>query len=172
MSVNHNRPLAPRAKMFVSEYVVDFNRGAAAIRAGYSKKNAEVAAARLLIDPRVKKLLDEAKERTAKRNDVTVDWLVAQYKRIVTQDVRKLYKADGTMKLPHELDDDTAFTVTGIDIVPGKYGNHIKYGRADQLRALDSLARYKKMFSDDESGKDTTVKIVFVGGLPARDDEI
>lgn len=164
-------PLLPRPKRFVMEYCKDWDRDAAVIRAGFSANGAHTTASRLLADPRIIALIDIEKEKIAKRNDVSVDWLIRQYKRIVEQDIRKLYHEDGTMLLPHEFDDDTAFTITSLEVKHGKGGSRtMKAHRADQLRALDSLAKYKKMFSDDPA-KDTNITIKFVGGLPTEGDD-
>ena len=38
---------------------------------------------------------------------------------IATFDVRKLFNENGTLKEPHELDDETAAAIGGIDITVG-----------------------------------------------------
>ena len=46
-------PLPPRQQHFVAEYLVDQNGKAAAIRAGYSPRSAQVKASRMLDKPQV-----------------------------------------------------------------------------------------------------------------------
>jgi phage terminase small subunit len=125
-----------------------------------------MSAYQLLQNPRIAAEIDRRKAEISKRNDVSIDWVVQNYKRIVMQDIRKVYEADGTMKLPHNLDDDTAFAITSMEVSSGPGGiSTSKVRRADQLRALDSLARYLKMFGDDDA-KNVPVTIKVVGGLP------
>ena len=50
--------MTAKMKRFCDEYLVDLNATQAAIRAGYSKKTAEQAASRLLINVKVRKEID------------------------------------------------------------------------------------------------------------------
>ena len=70
--------LVPRQALFVKEYLVDLNATQAAIRAGYSKKTADVQGPRLLGNAKVKSAVEKAMNeraesigRTAK--DVVLD---------------------------------------------------------------------------------------------------
>lgn len=55
------KDLTPKQQRFVDEYIVDLNAKQAAIRAGYSKKTAEVQGCRLLS---IAKLQEAVRERT------------------------------------------------------------------------------------------------------------
>lgn len=47
---------------------------------------------------------------------ITQDRVLQELARIAFFDIRKLYNEDGSMKLPHELDDDAAAVLSGVDI--------------------------------------------------------
>jgi len=57
--------LTPKQAAFVAAYLVDSNGKKAAIKAGYSKAGAEVAASRLLRHPKVAEALKKAREPAA-----------------------------------------------------------------------------------------------------------
>ena len=57
--------LTPKQAAFVAAYLIDSNGKKAAIKAGYSKAGAEVAASRLLRHPKVAEALKKAKEPAA-----------------------------------------------------------------------------------------------------------
>jgi phage terminase small subunit len=60
--------LIPKQRKFVVEYLVDRNASQAAIRAGYSKKNADVVGSRLLGNVGIKR---EVKAKLKKMDDAT-----------------------------------------------------------------------------------------------------
>jgi hypothetical protein len=59
-----------RTEIFVREYLIDFNGTRAAIAAGYSERGAEVAASRLLRNPKAQKLIEKLTAERAKRLDI------------------------------------------------------------------------------------------------------
>lgn len=61
--------LTPKQAAFVVAYLVDSNGKKAAIKAGYSKAGAEVAASRLLRHPKVAEALKKARGRAAAGDD-------------------------------------------------------------------------------------------------------
>ncbi len=70
-----------KQKKFCEEYLTDFNKTAAAIRAGYSKNSARHTAARILENPQAKKYLNEklsniSSEKTAEAKEV-LEYLTA-----------------------------------------------------------------------------------------------
>lgn len=67
-----------RHKRFISEYLVDLNATAAAIRAGYSKKTARIQAHQLLGRDDVKAAIGAKQARLADKLDVTAERVVAE----------------------------------------------------------------------------------------------
>jgi len=65
--------LTPKQKKFVSEYLVDLNATQAAIRAGYSKQNADKIGPELLGKTRVAEAIQRAQERRSHRTEITAD---------------------------------------------------------------------------------------------------
>jgi phage terminase small subunit len=102
---------------------------------------------------RLEKLQNEYKER----NMVTKERVLQEYARLGFFDPRKLFNDDGSPKGIHELDDDTAAVLAGLEVmeVYEGYGENRefvgylkKYKLANKLGALDSIARHLGMFND------------------------
>lgn len=108
--------LTDRQRMFVAEYLVDLNATQAAIRAGYSQKTAAQIGAENLRKPEIEAAIGAAMKAREQRTQITADRVLQELGRLAFSDIRKLYNADGSMKLPHELDDDAAAALSGIDV--------------------------------------------------------
>ena len=108
--------LTPKQQRFVAEYLIDLNATQAAIRAGYSAKTASSQGERLLRNVEVSQGLQSAQKAREQRTHITQDRVLQELARIVFFDIRKLYREDGTMKDPHEMDADTAAALASIEV--------------------------------------------------------
>lgn len=109
--------LTPKQQRFVDEYLIDLNGKQAAIRAGYSVRRAEVTASELLTLRKVSEAVEAAMKDREERTHITQDRVLQELARIAFFDIRKLYREDGTLKNPGELDDDAAAVLAGVDVV-------------------------------------------------------
>ena len=80
---SEGRSLSPRQRAFVEEYMVDHNASAAALRAGYAKRNAKQSGFQLKNMPRVAAAILEAEFDRRKRLGVDADWIVARLVELV-----------------------------------------------------------------------------------------
>lgn len=71
--MSHQRPLTDKQKRFVAEYLVDLNATQAAIRAGYSARNADKIGPELLGKTRVAEAIQAAQQERAARCELTQD---------------------------------------------------------------------------------------------------
>ncbi|HWQ76568.1 MAG TPA: terminase small subunit [Syntrophomonas sp.] len=149
--------LTAKQQRFVEEYLVDLNATQAAIRAGYSAKTAEVIGFENLRKPKIQELINKAMQGRSERTEITADRVLQEYARLGFFDPRKLFNDDGSPKGIHELDDETAAVLAGLDVIEiweGKgedrhfVGYLKKYKLADKKGALDSIARHLGMFND------------------------
>ncbi len=98
---NKNQKRFPaRVERFIREYAIDVNGKAAAIRAGYSAKSAEVTASRLLRDEKVRAAADELLEREAAQRGITAGRVLKELEALAFSDVSN-YKVtfDGHVEL-------------------------------------------------------------------------
>lgn len=70
------KPLTPKEKTFVAEYLKDKNGARAAREAGYAPNSAKVTAANLLTKPNVKAAVKTAIEKQEKRTEISADRLI------------------------------------------------------------------------------------------------
>lgn len=147
------RSLTPKQTMFVQEYLVDLNATQAAIRAGYSAKTAEQQGSRLLMNVEVAAAVQAHMDKRATSTGITADRVLKEIAKLAFFDPRKLLRSDGTPVPIHELDDDTAAAVAGVDIVTKGnddlgYADILKVKLADKSRNLELLGRHLKLFTD------------------------
>ena len=68
--------MTPKQKIFIREYLLDFNATRAAKEAGFSHPN--VQGSQLLAKPHIKKRLAEAILERSERLQIDADWVVSQ----------------------------------------------------------------------------------------------
>ena len=157
-----SRGLTDKQSRFVEEYLIDLNATQAAIRAGYSAKTAEWIGPQLLGKTHVAEAVRAGRASLSKRVEITQERVLQEYARLAFFDPRKVFDSTGAPKPIHELDDDTAAAIIGLEVVQvGNaevgVGDILKYKLADKKGALDSVARHLGMFNDKLDLKVTDV---------------
>ena len=151
------QPLNLRQQRFVAEYLIDFNASQAALRAGYSARTARSQGERLLTNVDIAAAIAKACEKTATKLELTRERVLQETARIAFIDARKLFRDDGSPKSLHELDDDTAAAISGLDVLEefetrdgqrAQVGVVKKYRIADKNSALDRAAKLLALFGD------------------------
>lgn len=74
--------LTDKQQRFVAEYLIDLNATKAAIRAGYSAKNADKIGSQLLGKTRVSEAIQAGKMARSERTEITQDYVLAKLKEI------------------------------------------------------------------------------------------
>ncbi len=133
--------LTPKQRAFVAEYLKDRNATAAAKRAGYSKVAAGQAGHAALKNPDIRaeidRLNDELMNEAKRIAGLTLERLTLEVARGAFFDPRKLMHEDGRPKELHELDDDTASAIAGIDI------EEIYAGRGEERASIGRIHKFK-----------------------------
>lgn len=161
--------LTVKQEKFAQRYVETGN-ASEAYRLSYdatsmSDEAISVEASRLQNNPKVSLRVDELQELARKRHEVTVDRVIAEYAKIAFLDIRKAFDDNGNLKPIHEIDDDTAAAIAGIEseaVFEGNGRDRERVGTLKKIRlvdkkgALDSIARHLGMFVDktEVTGKD------------------
>ena len=86
--------LTPKQEKFVAEYLIDLNATQAAIRAGYSQKNAGKIGPELLGKTRIAEAIHRSMERRQERTEVTQDYVIAKLKEIADKDASDYTESD------------------------------------------------------------------------------
>lgn len=131
---------------FCREYVAnDFNGEKAAIRAGYSKRSAKVTASRLLTDANVKQRIAEYVSAQESNHRITQERIVELYEHMATVDASDLYDEAGEAIPLKKLPKHVRMAVK--EVKRNKDGS-IDYILWPKDKALEALAKYRKMFVD------------------------
>ncbi len=138
--------LSDRYEAFCQEYLIDFNVTQAALRAGYSKNYAAKDAYKLLVNVGIQERIAELQAAAAKRNEITLDQILAEYAKLAFFDIRKLYDENGNLIPIHELDDATAGAIGGVEVLTigtgdNQVGTTTKVKVWEKRAALDSLCK-------------------------------
>lgn len=145
--------LNPKQLRFVAEWLKDHNGKQAAIRAGYSERSAEQQASALLSNPKVKAEVEKRMTKLMNNLDITAERVLKERARLAFFDVRKLLDSTGRPLAIHELDDDTAAAIAGLDVA--NIGNSevgegevLKIKLADKNASLTSLEKHLGLYKD------------------------
>lgn len=109
--------MTPKQRRFCEEYLVDLNATQAAIRAGFRERTAYSIAQENLKKPEIASEIQRLMKERQERTQITQDRVLLELARIAFFDFRKLYREDGALKQPHELDDEAAGVLSGIDVM-------------------------------------------------------
>lgn len=168
--------LNPKQQRFVEEYLIDLNATQAAIRAGYSEKTAYSQGHDLLKKPEIQDAISKGVDNLSKKTEITAERILSQLANIAFGDVRKIFDADGNLKRPEDIDDETAASIAGIEFSTVSRGegavDHVaKIKQSDKIRALELLGKYHSLFTDkvEHSGdKESPVLVQIVDDLPRK----
>lgn len=99
--------------------------------------SARVAASNVFADPNISAYIQECEAAVLQKYQVTRERVIQELSRLAFSDLRKLYKDDGTIKLPTELDDDIAAALSSIET------QELFEGRGDQREHTGTAYRPK-----------------------------
>ena len=164
--------LTPKQRRFAAEYCVDMNATAAYLRAGYGARgnSAEASASRLLRNVKVQNVIKLKQNEAARRCEVTAENVLGETSALAFSDIRKLFNANGSPKLIHELDHATAASISSIEVAEmrseGKViGRVCKIKLWDKNSAQERLFKHLRLFDKDNRPKKLKhIQVSFVAG--------
>jgi phage terminase small subunit len=140
--------LTAKQEKFCNEYLIDLNATQAAIRAGYSEKTAAVIAAENLTKPNISQYIQEARQKSAEKAEISREKVINEYAKLAFFDIRKVLTVDGGLKNTTEWDDDSAAAIARLESYDEKepdsgmvLGTVRKIKVSDKRAALDSLCK-------------------------------
>ena len=157
MSIETDKVLTDKQRRFVNEFLIDLSGTHAAIRAGYARKSAAKIAWELLQHPHVAKAVAEEKAARERRTRITADRVLEQFGRAAFFDTRKLFTPSGALKPIHEIGDDEAIGIAGLETVEmtdaeGNVTGVVRKVRfIDRTAAMDKLARHLGLYERDNA---------------------
>lgn len=139
--------LTDKQKKFIDEYLIDLNATQAAIRAGYSQKNAFKIGSELLQKTTVQKYMQKCMKDREKRTEITQDKVLNELAAIgFANIVDYLEVKDDTVKVFNTADIPKEKLRAVAEIKQTKDGISIKIH--DKVKALEDIAKHLGMFID------------------------
>jgi phage terminase small subunit len=94
---------------------------------------------------KIKARVEELRDPIVRRLEIKAEKTLKRLMQGQEFDVRRLYHDDGTLKMPHELDDDTARAIVGVKY---KDGFIEEYKTIDVKGCCELIGRHLKLFTD------------------------
>jgi len=91
--------LTDKQRAFCREYMIDLNATKAAVRAGYSKKGAEVTASKLLRVAKVQSVIEKLRHESEQRTQIKADDILRSIKSIADDASQLVRRDDGTKSM-------------------------------------------------------------------------
>lgn len=162
MSDEKTKPLPPRRRMFVLEYLKDQNATNAAIRAGYSASSATQTASELMTFPEVRDAIATGLQRLALKVETKAEDVLRALKELSEYDPADAYGEDGKLLDIHEMPPEVRKALVAIEteelygIGMDESGEPIKMpiGKVRKAKfvsrekALEMLAKFHKLLID------------------------
>jgi phage terminase small subunit len=133
-----DKALTPKQARFVEEYLIDLNGTQAAIRAGYSARSARDLACEMLDKAHIAKAVEKRIAARAKKTGLTAERVLRELAAVGLSDIRKFYDESGELKPVHELDDEAAAALAGVEV------EELYEGRGDERKNVGRLKRIKR----------------------------
>jgi phage terminase small subunit len=145
--------LTEKQKRFADEWLIDMNGTAAAIRAGYSPKSAEVTASKLLRNSKVRAYIDQRMAEHSRRTGVTQERIIRELARIAFLDPTQLVNMENAELLDDaSADDRAAIASVKVKTIPTQDGEGVEreIRFADKIKALELLGKRFGMWIDKQ----------------------
>jgi phage terminase small subunit len=156
--------LPPRQARFVEEYLVDLNATQAAIRAGYSRKNADKIGPELLGKTRVAAAIAAGRAQATGKAEVTVARVLRELLPVGTSDIAEVLEACEWGHLLAKAPAHVRRAIASVKVKRYCEGKGdaarevelVEFKLWPKLQALELLGRYLAMFTDrhEVTGKD------------------
>jgi len=146
--------LTEAQETFCLEYAKSGN-ASAAYRLAYPNSKAKpetinVAACKLAGEHKIRIRIEQLRAAVEQKTDMTIERWAQEVTRLATVDARNIMHPDGRMKMPHELDAETAAAVASFKFdVDGT----IEYKFWPKTAALDMMAKHKGAYEKDNEQK-------------------
>lgn len=155
-------PLNPKQQRFADQYLIDLN-ATQAYQKSYKVKSESVAAvnaSKLLRNAKVQDYIQKQREKLSSKQELSQEMILEGYRKLAFYDARKFYDSAGNLAKIPDLDDESAFALTGFEIMEEKGGNGQgvqvvlgytkKIKMSDRRAAMDSICKVLGYFAPDK----------------------
>lgn len=166
--------LTEKQSKFVEEYLIDLNATQAAIRSGYSVKNADKIGSELLGKTRVANAISIAMAERSKRTGINADRVVRELAKIAfVNPIDVVDMTSATVLYDAERDDTAAIASVKVKRIPTDDGDiverEVKFYSKD--KALELLGKHMGMFTD-KFKVEGAIPVVICEDLDEDDEDV
>ena len=137
--------------LFVEAYLSNGgNATDAALQAGYSKSGASKQGYRMSKDPVILSMIDTRRTYLVAKVELDTERLFKGIACIAFSDPRRIMHPDGRIKMPNELDDDTAAAIASFEV---SFDGSIKYKFWDKNNSHERAGKILGVFERDNKQK-------------------
>jgi len=151
MGFKHTSRFTEKQRLFCREFIVDLNMKQAAIRAGYSKKSADIIGSENMAKPSIRAEVARLLAARNERVEVDADYVLQRFVEIDTMDINDILGPDGEVLPIPSWPRVWRQSVSGVDIeeLIGGHGDarsrigllkKIKW--PDKMKALELMGRH------------------------------
>lgn len=143
--------LTEKQKRFCDEYLIDLNATQAAIRAGYSVKNADKIGSELLGKTRVSETISRKIAERSKRTGINQDRVIQELARIAFVNPQNVIDSEDASVRQDATEDDLAcIQSVKVKTMDGAKGKSVEreVRLNDKMKALELLGKHLGMFKD------------------------
>lgn len=144
--------LTPKKKIFVDEYLIDFNATQAAIKAGYSKKTARSQGQRLLTNVDIQEAIQKAMKERSERTEITQDMVLKELATFGFANIQDYIKhsQDGLIifKSIDDIPEGAARAIEAIKVIDNGSKGSVEFKLHSKSRGLELIGRHLGMFLD------------------------
>jgi phage terminase small subunit len=159
MSVKRNHKLNPKQRLFVKEYLADLNATAAAIRSGYSAKNAGKIGPAMLGNSRISVEIQSQMDKRSQRTEIKADNVLQEIAKLAFSNMLDYMAANSEGQMDIDLsrltrEQAAAIQEITVDTTGGSGDGErrkvlrTKFKLADKGLNLERLGRHLKLFTD------------------------
>jgi phage terminase small subunit len=141
--------LTPKQQKFCEEYMVDLNGTQAAIRAGYSKRSAQIQAVENLSKPIIQSVISELKQKLSAKTGVTAERLINELAKIGFSNIQDYVSGDNLITDISKIPKEQAACIESIKTVTTTES----YGKVTNTRTQVSIKLYSKISAIELMGK-------------------
>lgn len=132
------KTLTAKQAAFVVEYLIDFNAGQAAIRAGYSAKTARRIGHQQLHTPTIQAAIAAAMQARSERTAIDADWVLKRLASEADADLAELFDEAGNL---HQVKNWPMVFRKGL--IAGIEVNELFEGRGDDRKSIGLVKKIK-----------------------------
>jgi phage terminase small subunit len=149
----NDKKLTEKERKFCNEYLIDLNASRAARDAGFSDESAAVTASRLLRKANVSHYISKKIRDQTEKLDIQRERIFRELKSIAFSRITNFMRVDHGRVLmldTADIDRESIGAVAGYTETTTAEGGSISIKLHDKLKALDMLAKYAKLFKEEE----------------------